>query len=301
MNIHFKKLYSHGGIMTCKYLKKTGLFVLILTQFCFFSCVKEIFSPRVDFDYISAKNSYTQPLTISPNDNSVNFSRGLIRIEPSKESQTYTISGYFNGQIYVATKNTIIKLNNVYLENTMGKPAILSKSKFELSSAKDSVNYIIGRGRSFSKTAAVKSKKDFVLGGSGTLYIKGNVRHAILADDMKMKGSHTLYCAGTSHGSAILCNKFTVEPEKTFNAYLLNSKNGINADNSIKIDSGNFYLYDNETALKTETSNKKERKIKLTGGTFHIAGNENLYKTNKKSYDASGAEFIQESNNEEEN
>ena len=114
---------------------------------------------------------------------------------------------------------------------------------------------------------------------------------------MKLKGSGTYYLQGTKEGSAINCENLIVEKDKTFKAYLLNSKNGIKADFKISIASGNFYFYDNKTALKTDTKKedpKNPHQISLAGGTFYAKGNENLYKTDEKSYKTGKIKFIEE-------
>lgn len=239
------------------------------------SCV-ENFSPIVEIDAEAAKSSYPKSITVSPMNESVTITKKEIIIQPKSEGQVYTISGYFCGQIKVASKKAVIKLNNAYLENTSGKPAILAKSKIEISSTQDSLNYIVSWGRSFLKKGAIEAEKDLVLGGSGSIFIKGSVCHAVEAEDVKIKGSGIFYLEGTKRGSALTCDKLEVEEGKTFSAYFLNSKNGIKAEESISIGSGNFHIYSNNVALKINgkknLSDEKE-KIRLPGGKFYLKEN----------------------------
>ena len=248
-------------------------------------------------DSEAAKKNYANKITVSPMDKSVSIKNNVITISPKREEVVYTITGYFNGQIINKTKNTVIKLKNAYIENTNGQPAIYSEVKFELSASQGTSNYIVSSGKNDSKVGAVHCKKDLSIGGSGSLYITGNVYHAVKADDIKMKGSGNYYLQGTSKGSSINSRSFTVEDEKTFSCYLLNSKNGIKADNTIEISSGNLYFYNNKVALKTDTSKDDSSAphfIKLNGGTIHTSSVEKLYSTEENGYKVSGAKIIEE-------
>lgn len=243
----------------------------------------------------SAKSSYGKEFTITPMNSSVKITKRTVTITPKTEGETYTLSGYFNGQIINRTKNTILKLNGAYLENTNGEPAIFSEAKIEISSAKGTVNYLISSGRNESKTAALQCKKNLVIGGSGTTCILGNVYHAVKADEIKLKGSGVFYAQGTKKGASINCQSLTVEKDKTFTAYLINSKNGVKADGTINIQSGEFYLSNLETGFKTNTIKdlpKEEHGITLSGGTFHTDKVTVLYSTDKNAYKDSGAKFL---------
>ena len=260
---------------------KKSILLVSLISLTLSACVKPL--PRkMQIDAESAKESFNKKISIFPLDDSVIISGKDISIEPREENTVYTISGYFDGQIKVKTKNTVIKLKNAYLENSSGKPAITSEAKMELSSVKDSENYIVSRGRSLLKRAAAQSKRGLVLGGSGTMYIKGSVCHGVEAEEVKIKGSGNLFVEGSQRGSAFSCEDFAVEPEKSFSAYILNSKNGIKADRTISIKSGFFHLYSNGTALKTDTrheSPKFAHIITLEGGKFYTYQNGCLYET----------------------
>ncbi len=274
-----------------------GTTLSILLLFLLASCVKYNENTKIKIDYDEERTSYGQELNISPLDSSVTVEKKQITLAPDQENVTYTISGYFNGQIVNKTKNTIIKLDNAFLENTDGASAIKTNSKLEVSSVKGSKNYIVSSGRNFSKVAALQGKKNLVLGGSGILYVIGNVCHGVEADNVKMKGSGTFYLQGKKRGSALTCESFTVEEDKSFNCYLINSKNGLKADGFINIASGNFYLYDNEVALKTnktKEAGEKHHSIRLSGGNFYTHENKVLYITEKNEYYAEGANFIAE-------
>ncbi len=259
------------------------------------SCVQKPVQ-KVSLDVMQARKNFAQQLTVEPMDEGVKIERNLITFAPKADGAEYVLSGYFNGQILCTSKNTTLKLRNAYLENTAGKPALRADTKTELSVAKDSVNYIVSRGRAYNRTGALQGKRMLILGGGGTLYVSG-VCHGIEAEDMKLKGSGTYYVQGTAEGSALNCETLSVEPEKTFRAYFINSKNGIKADGKINVASGNFFLYNNGTALKTDTtadSPKKHHGIAITGGEFHLFGNKKLYITDEDAFSNSGALFVEE-------
>jgi len=264
--------------------------LLILLTAAFLSAQK------ITIDEAAAKKSYSEQFVISPKDTSVKITGKVITLTPRREKTEYVISGYFNGQIVNKTKNTVIKLKNAYLENVSGEPAIYGEAKTEISSVSGTTNYIVSKGTNLAKVGAVHCKKNLEIGGSGTLYIKGDVYHAVKADDVKLKGRGTLYAQGTGKGSAINCHLLLAEKDKAFTAYLINSKNGVKADYSISIASGTLHLYDNVVALKTDTveDNPAEKhSIVLSGGTFYTHGNSALYETDKNAFSSKGAKIVE--------
>ena len=276
-------------------MKKLLILLLIFPMLA--SCLKKGAAEKMHIDGTEVRENYGGDIIITPLDD-VTIGSHLITISPQDENTTYTLSGYFDGQIVVSTKNTVLKLNNAYLENTSGKPALRSKAKIEVSSTGGSTNYIVSRGRGWAKNAALLSLDGLVLGGSGTLYINGKICHGIEAENVKIKGTGTLYVQGTKRGSALCCDNFTVEADKSFSAYFLNAKNGIKADEVMTIASGNFYLYNNEIALKTDLNNEapdRNHGITLTGGTFHTYRNRILFITEEGAYNNTGATFMEES------
>ena len=233
-------------------------------------------------DCEGARRNYDRTLTVTPSDRTVTITKDKIIIAPKKEDVTYTISGYFSGQIVSRTKNTVLKFNNAFIENDKGLPAVHCEAKTEISTTAGTVNYVVSSGESKEKSAAIHGRKDMAIGGSGTLYAVGKVYHGIKADDVKIKGSGTFYLQGTDKGSALNCRSLTVEKDKTFKAYFLNSKNGVKADDGILIQSGNFFMRNLGTAFKTDTKEddpKTSHFIRISGGTVAASGVERLYRT----------------------
>ena len=215
---------------------------------------------KITINPLSAKKSFASKISVLPADSTVTVTKDKIILAPKKEGIEYKVSGYFNGQIVNKTKNTVIRLENAFIENSSGEAAILGEAKTEISSAKGSTNYLVSSGKSAQKTAALQCKKNLEIGGSGTLYAVGNVYHAVKGDDVKLKGNGTFYFQGTKEGSAVNCENLITEKGKNFKAFLLNSKNGVKADFSVSIASGNFYLQGNKTSFKVP-----EKGLKLSG------------------------------------
>ena len=246
---------------------------------------------KIDID--GARGKFGK-ISVTPSDRTVSVSGGKIVIAPKKENAVYTISGYFSGQIVSKTKNTEIRLNGAFIENTAGLPAIFCEAKTEISTAQGTENYVVSSGNGEKKSAAIQSKKNLVLGGSGALHVSGSVCHGIKADDVKIKGSGKFLIQGTERGSAISCENFIVEKGKNFACHLLNSKNGVKADETILVQSGNFFLESLGTAFKTDKKKddpKKPHSITLSGGTFRAAGVQNFQSTEKGAYKADGAKI----------
>lgn len=247
-------------------------------------------------DAEAAKAQYAA-FSITPNDKTVTINAKTVTIAPKKEGVTYRISGYYSGQIINKTKNTVLKFNNAYIENTEGKSAVYGEAKTEISTAEGTTNWIISKGTSDAKIAALHSKKDLEIGGSGTLYVSGFVRHGIKGDDVKLKGSGILYAQGAKNGSAINCRTLVCARDKTIRVYLINSKNAVKADNTIALESGTYYLYGNGTAFKTDTQKddpKSPHFVKLSGGTFHSSKNGTFCSTEANGYTSKGAKIIEE-------
>ena len=278
-------------------MKKTFIALFFCVPLFFCSCIKKEAPVKMSINYEEARENFSKEFKVEPMDSSVVIGKDLVVIAPQEEGLTYTLSGYFKGQIVSSTKNTTIRLNNVFIENSEGKAALKCDAKTEVSSVKETENYIVSYGRGNSKNAALMSRRSLVLGGSGKIYISGSVWHGIEADDVKLKGTGSFIVSGTNKGSALKCEMLTVEPEKKFNAYFINSKNGIKADSKISISSGNFYLYNNETAMKTNTEKddpNRAHSIKLLGGTFYTHENKKIISTQKDAYFLDNADFVEE-------
>lgn len=220
-----------------------------------------------------------------------------ITLQPEETDVEYTITGDFEGQIINKTKGTVITLDNAKLKNTEGKAAIYGEAKIELKFKKDSTNTITVTGeadKTYGK-AAVLCEKGIEIGGSGACTISCENGHGVKGSKVELKGSGN-YVFGPAKDSAINCNDFEVEADRTFTATLKNAKNGIKADNTISIASGTF-KFDTikKTALKTDTSaddsegETKEHKITLEGGDFTFTDCGKKYETEKNCFTKSAS------------
>lgn len=172
----------------------------------------------------------------------------------SEGTPEYTLSGDFEGMIIVMADDTVINLSGAKLSNS-NAPAINSEYKYEVSAKRDTENSVLVSGDydETNKTGAINGAKKIKIGGAGKLEVSGSVNHGIKSSkSIEVKGSGNFTISGSSEGSAINCNIFEVEPERTFYLTLKNSKNGIKADKYIAIESGTFILKNLTTGFKTD-------------------------------------------------
>ena len=167
-----------------------------------------------------------------------------ITFEPAEEKVEYTLSGSFEGQIINKTKNTVFILNGVSLSNTDGLPAVYGELKTEIKAEKETENTISVPGEvSDSKSGALQCEKALEIGGAGKLTVTCENAHGVKASKVELKGSGTFTFDGGADSSAVNCNEFVVDTDKTFTATFKDSKNGIKADETITIASGKSSLH----------------------------------------------------------
>ena len=207
-----------------------------------------------------------------------------ITFEPTEEKVEYTLSGSFEGQIINKTKNTVFILSGVSLSNTDGLPAVYGELKTEIKAEKETENTISVPGEvSDSKSGALQCDKALEIGGAGTLTVTCENAHGVKASKVELKGSGTFTFDGGADSSAVNCNEFVVDTDKTFTATFKDSKNGIKADETITIASGTFNFENiTKVALKTDKDKDDPEKahfIQLDGGTFSFTKCKKIYET----------------------
>lgn len=250
---------------------------------------------NINFDYAAAKSGYGE-FSITGKDENATFEQteGVITITSTAEKTEFTLTGHFVGQIINNTKNTVLNLSGAYLENTEGKPVIVSTKKLEISAKEGTPSYIVSTG-----TAAIEKSgtvycadaegksKNLEIGGKGTCYVVG-VLHGLKADEVKAKGSGTWYVVGTKNKSAINCNTFLTKDDATVTLVLGNAENGIKADESITISSGTLWFENVTTAMKTDTKEEddptKTYFITLANCKIYKKTVKNLYETETDAY-----------------
>jgi len=123
---------------------------------------------------------------------------------PTSSSKiTYTLHGYFDGQINVVASGSAYKgvklvLNQAYLTNSdaTSSPVVFSPSDkyIQLDSPANTVNYIVAEG------VAVDSKNNLRVGGEGTLNLLSRTSHALKGDDIRLYGSGTINISALADG-----------------------------------------------------------------------------------------------------
>ncbi len=169
-----------------------------------------------------------------------------------KEAGNYIINGNLsNGLIIEISKEEEIHilLNNITIENKLG-PAIYVKSakKVVLTLAENSNNTIID-GADYQldeegANAAIYSKEDLVINGTGALTIQGNTAHGILSkDDLTI-------ISGNINITAI--------------------KDALRAKDSLAIKDGNFEIKAGSDGIVSTGVEENTGLIQIENGTFHI-------------------------------
>lgn len=266
--------------------KNLTLFAFLALVLVCPSCKKDVDDNKSSSDPLNnnpPQKSYTITATEGYTDSIIiDEEAKTITLSPDAEKIEYTISGDFEGQIINKQKGTVIILNNANISNKEGKAAIYGELKTEIKNEKDSVNTITVTGTG-DGNAAVSCEKTVEIGGSGKCTITCENAHGVKASKITLKGSGNYTFDAGDDSSALNCNEFIVEEEKTFTANLKDSKNGIKADESITIASGTFNFENiTKTALKTDTSKddpEVEHFIKIDGGTFSFTNCKKIYDT----------------------
>ncbi len=175
---------------------------------------------------------------------------------------TYTLTGTITDimvTVDAGDDNVTIILDGVTIKNSTG-PAIYVRSadKVTITLAADTIN-TISDGSSYSITdsgstldAAIFSKADLTINGSGTLNLTGNYKHGIVSKDDLIISSGTL---------KVTANKV-----------------GINGKDCVKINSGNITINAGSDGIRSDNAEDTSRGyVYLYGGTISItAGNDGI-------------------------
>lgn len=200
-------------------------------------------------DYLSKKDT-SKPLNITATNNSAFTNQnGVITFS---ETDEYTISGYFKGQIVVSAADAVIVLNDAYIEServvTISYTHDVKDTELCIKAQNGTENFVI----STAADATINSVRELSFDGKGTLTVVGDKKHGVKAKTIKSKGEGTFYFQGSTDGSALNCNKYKHKADVGGSIYLLNSKNGIKSDEYTDIGSGNYYFYNDATGIKTD-------------------------------------------------
>lgn len=193
---------------------------------------------------------------------------------------TYILSGTYANQMVViaAGKEDKVQLvlNNAELTNTNG-PAIYIRSadKVFLTAAAGTVN-TISDGAGYALTdgdtaldAAVFSKDDLTINGSGRLTINGNNKHAVVSkDDLVVTAKDFMVNAANS---GLTGNESVTLSAAAVN--ILAGSDGIHTEGSALIESGTYNIQVRDDGVHAD------EKAEITGGTLNITGAEGIEAT----------------------
>ncbi len=218
----------------------------------------------MDFSFDEEDISVTEPTECTTVDGTENAT------QPDSDTDLYNITAggtySFSGNITdtmvtidVDNADVTIILNGVTITNSEG-PAIYIRSadKVTITLASGTIN-TLSDGSSYSITdsnstldAAIFSKADLTINGSGTLNLTGNYKHGIVSKD------DLIISSGTIHVTA--------------------KKVGINGKDCVKINSGNITINAGSDGIRSDNTEDTSRGyVYLYGGTVNItAGNDGI-------------------------
>lgn len=226
-----------------------------------------------DYDVNSAATITLEGSTATSNGTGVSIADGVVTIT---KAGTYLISGTLDdGQIVVnadKTEKVWLVLDNASISCSNSSPILVRQAdKVKVTLAPDSQN-TLSDGAAYledenNPDAALFSKDDLVINGSGSLTINGNYKHGIAGNDDLVITGGTFDITSLSHAIrgkdsvSILDGSFTLTSEK----------DGIQSSNTedatkgwVKIDGGTFVIRASGDGIQAETD------LTINGGSFDI-------------------------------
>lgn len=229
----------------------------------------------MDIDYAAKRADYvsTQLTVTATEDDETTpitdghaLANGVLTIS---KAGIYTLKGYLKGQVLVTVAGVTVYVNGAFLENDQGKAPIycnvaLTEANEKVEIKAKGINYVAQYGGTYNKNnkdtaGAIVSECNVDLGGKGSLYVVGSLKHGVKANKVTIKSEGVRYIQGSADGSAINCDTFVDKAGSNSMLYVINSKNGIKADKSISVTSEgtNINMYDCTVGMKTEKTTKK--------------------------------------------
>ncbi|MGT2926450.1 carbohydrate-binding domain-containing protein [Streptococcus cuniculipharyngis] len=181
--------------------------------------------------------------------NGVSVAGSVVKIS---QAGTYVISGKSEGvQILVEAADSDkvqLVLNGVTMTGTDALIAVTSADKVFVTLAEGSQNHLADSANRTATdfSAAIYSKKDLTLNGTGSLTVQGNYNNAIKSnDDLKITGG-TYTVTAAKH--ALSANDALNITGSTLN--LTATEDAIHSDNDEDTTMGNLYLADSTVTIK---------------------------------------------------
>ncbi|HHW00976.1 MAG TPA: carbohydrate-binding domain-containing protein [Clostridiaceae bacterium] len=209
---------------------------------------------------------------------------------------TYILAGTLNDGIIIVdsekTDKVQLVLNNVSINSETSAPIYIRQSdKVFITLAQDSVNTLTNGG-TFTAIdennidAAIFSKEDLTLNGSGILTITSPAGHGIVSKDELTLTGGTYYIISASHGLEGKDNICIANAEIN----ITSGKDGIHAENAedtslgfIYIQSGTFNIFSDGDGIAASD------RMQIDDGTFYIISGSGSWNPEKKGSDFRGS------------
>lgn len=201
------------------------------------------------YDAATASTITLKGSSASVSGNGVSVTGSVVKIS---QAGTYVVSGQSEGvQILVEAADSDkvqIVLNGVTMTGTDALLAVAEADKVFVTLAEGSTNQLADSANRTATdySAAIYSKSDLTLNGTGSLVVEGNYNNAIKSnDDLKIAGG-TYTVTAAKHGLSANDALNITGANLTVTA----TEDGLHADNEDDVTLGNLYLADSSVTIR---------------------------------------------------
>ena len=234
----------------------------------------------ITVDYESDVYDISHATTITATDGNINISGGGAeddgRMINITNSGVYVLSGNIERQITINAPKKIVTLvlDNATITNKEGTAIYAQEVKRTLIASKDGTTNKIVDGKSYSTNygeedvdAAIYSKDDLVIAGTGTIEISGNHNHGIHGKDFVQILSGTL--SVTSVNDGIVAKDYFAMKDGNLN--IESASDGIKSTEDDDVSRG-FIAFNGGTVNITSTGDAVNsiNRISITNGNFNF-------------------------------
>lgn len=270
-----------------KFLRIVFLIVCILCLSIFVSCKSGVQDSSVNNDIV-----HEEDLTVAISEDYYTFdwqSKDYTSIDLSTGSVSITSSGIYelhgtlsDGQIVVNvdkdvdTNTVFLILNNANITSSSGTPInIVEAKKVSIIIENGTTNYVnqgnIETSDEDFPSAAIYSKADLGITGSGTLYVTTLYNDGITSKDDLIITDGNIIVNAAYDG---IVGKDILVIEKNGNIDITCGKDGLRSTNTDDDTKGNMYISGGSIKINAKNDGiQSENNLQITGGTFEIYTN----------------------------
>ena len=205
-----------------------------------------------------------------------------------KEAGTYILSGSGEGQLLIELADDSQKVQlvflNLTLSNSNGAAILVGSADKVIFTVPDGTTNTLSDGKSYTETygesevdAAVFSKEDLSITGTGTLIVNGNFSHGIVSKDDLVIYQTTVNVSAAENGISGKDSLLIVEADINVTA----GQDGLKSNNDEDDDKG--YLYIAESDVNVTAGDKGiigEKLVYITSGNINVTSTDDSIHSN---------------------